>query len=144
MTEEEPRMKRWERVIRRELRHLERRLPRDWKPATKGLVGSIVIALILGVSALYLQAYWSEIRLDWNTIISIMLADIPVGLVLWVILQRRESKEHRLLDAAEIVELPLKFAHLEIHYSDIVFADFEYPDKHYYVVNTRSKGGLLG
>jgi len=77
-------------------------------------------------------------KLDWNTIASIIFADIPVGLVLWFLLERTQSANRKLLDTVERVRAPTLFSNLEIHYSD-EWENGEYPYLHYYVVNTKTK-----
>ena len=96
--------------------------------------GMIAIFLLIVYVALVLERF----SLDTNTFLSIILADIPVGIVLWFALERRESKRRRLLDASEIVQSPIKYTHLEIHYCD-EYEDGIIPNVRYYVVNKLSK-----
>ena len=108
---------------------------RIWQYFGWGLIAALVISLaVIGLIVLIL----AKVSLETNTILSIMVADIPIGLFLWLALERRESKRRRLLDAAEIVVAPTRYTNLVIHYCD-EFADGTPPDLRYYVVNTKSK-----
>jgi cbb3-type cytochrome oxidase subunit 3 len=121
---------------------------RAWqKFAGRGLGYKIGVALkwftiALGVFfvAVYIYAVLSTGRfnLDAGTFFSILLADIPVGLVLWFAFQRNESKRRKLLDASEIVRAPTLYTHLEIRYCD-EYEDGIPPHVRYYVVNKSSR-----
>ncbi len=136
--EEEPWEERWERKIRRFGRKLKRRLPKGTTHQLKNLLsGMLVFLLMVMIAILAYDAWWYRI-LDTTTILSIVVADIPVGFVLWAVTQRRESVSRRLLDAVELTEAPAKFKHLEIHRSDW-WDDADYPEEEYYIVNWNTK-----
>lgn len=97
----------------------------------------VLLAIIFGL-ILVVFAQTERIVLDANTIASIMVADIPVGVFLWLAFQRRESENRKLLDAVEITEAPTRYAHLEVHQCDD-YEDGIYPELLYYIVNTKSK-----
>lgn len=86
---------------------------------------------------LYLGNSGAAARLEWNIILSAILADIPVGLILWIALQRRDSKNRKLLDHVEKMKVRELFHHLEVHYCD-KWDSAEYPYLHYYLVNTKT------
>ena len=94
------------------------------------LIGFFLYAYLFNTGEIY--------RLDWNTVLSIVLADLPVGIVLWVILERRESKNRKLLDVVEVIRAKAEFSHLEVHYCD-AWNTAEYPYLNYFIVNTKTK-----
>ena len=100
------------------------------------IIQSLTIILVVGVYG-YFGYLIIGPSLDWNTIVSIGFADIPVGIVLWAVLQRRESANRSILDAMEIVKAPTVFSHLRVHYCD-EWEDGEVPYIHYYIVNTKT------
>jgi hypothetical protein len=138
---------RWER-FRRKVERLNDRAER-WlrKHARRGpgyrigqvitwtLIALIVILVGLMIIVAYVEA---KVSLEPNTILSIIVADIPVSLVFWFAFQRRESKRRKLLDASQIVQEPKLYTHLAIHYCDD-YTDGIPPDVRYYIVNTKSK-----
>lgn len=138
--QEQPR--RW----RKELGKARRRIRKFLRRGVGYQIGRIVWAGLIIFTALfyglflYIYAFstGAVYRLDWNTVISIVLADLPVGLVLWWVLDRRDSKNRRILDGVERMKVKALFSHLEVHYSD-PWGSAEYPYLHYYVVNTKTK-----
>ena len=119
--------------IRRRIRKSLRRGPGY---RVQEILQDFTIIVIIGVYGYFgYEAIGS--RLDWNTIISIAFADIPVGFVLWFVLQRPESSNRSILDAVEIVKAPTLFSHLRVHYCD-EWKDGEVPYIHYYIVNTKT------
>jgi len=97
----------------------------------------VVFYGLLFVFIVYSGIVSGQYRLDWNTIISIFIADLPVGVILWVILERRQSKTRRILDAMGIVEAPTRYNHLELHYVD-EYEDGIYSEILYFIVNTKT------
>lgn len=132
--------KRVERANDRSDRWMRRHVRRGWGYRIGNVVRLVAIALtvfligLLALSGLILVRF----SLDANTFFSIIFADIPVGVALWVAFERTQSKRRKLLDAVDIVEAPTRFTNLEIHYCD-EFEDGIPPDVRYYVVNKKSK-----
>ncbi len=138
----ESRPKGWRKNLKKARRAIRKGLRRGFgyqlnKLVKLSLVGgyvAIFVYLILFDSTFLLVMS----RLDWNTITSIIFADIPVGLVLWLVLERRESMNRKLLDKVERIRAPTLFRNLEVHYWDR-WDTAEYPYLHYYVVNIHTK-----
>lgn len=128
--------------LRIKLRRIGRRIRKFLRRGVGYRLGRFFgwLALVFYAFAfIYLAIFEAEVaqfRLDWNTFVSIVLADIPVGIVLWLVLERRESENRKILDSIDIVEAPKRFSHLEIHYAD-EWDDAEYPHKDYFVVNNK-------
>lgn len=129
-------VRKWDKKTNRWLtRHLRRGV--GYRLSNYFRLGFIAfLALFIGV-ILELVAIAVHLELDWSTVFSIMFADIPVGLVLWFILDRSESAERKLLDAIEIVEAPTRYTHLQVHYCHEYNSGI-YPELLYYIVNTRT------
>ncbi len=142
MNEKEQILKRSKRWLWRRFRKFRSFFNRGWGYAIArglttliyGLIGAVALVVVI----IILAETGVNITLDWNTIISIFVADVPVGLALYALLERRESNLRKILNASEIVSLPKDFSHLIAIYFDD-FEDAEYPDKNYYIVNTKSK-----
>lgn len=131
----------WEdfkRKAQRSLRHLKRRLPRGLlyrleKLGFLALVEVLFVGLILAVAYLLVRGF-----LNITTILSILVADIPVGIVLYVLLERGSARSRHLLDVMELHAARAKLKHLEVHRSD-PWDIAQPPDEHYYIVNTTTK-----
>lgn len=134
----------WEefkRSLRRNLRHLKRRLPRGLLYRAEKTARFIVVEFFLALFVFILFYLWEAgliAKLDWNTITSIVIADIPVGIVLYLILERGSARNRHLLDVVELHAARAKLSHLEIHRSD-PWDIAEAEDEHYYIVNSTTQ-----
>lgn len=138
MNVDESDWKQFKRNIRRTLRHAKRRLPRGLLYRLEKLGYFAVIEFIVIVSFIAVVYLWAKGLLELSTILSILVADIPVGLVLYVVLERGSARSRHLLDVIELHSARAKLSHLVVHRSD-PWNFAPYPDEHYYIVNTKTK-----
>ena len=101
-------------------------------------VYALLFALVLLLGLVLLAENRINYTLDWNTIITIIIAEIPAGLFLWFILERRESKTTRILNLVERLKTQALFKDVGIHFSD-KWDSAEYPYLNYFIVNTKTK-----
>jgi hypothetical protein len=121
-------------------RWLRRHLTIGWGYRITSHLGFVLAMLMAGsVGGIFaLLAIISGVKLDINTILSIILADIPVSVFLWFALGQGESEDTLLLKSIEITEAPTRYTRLEVHYS-VEYEHGIYPELQYYIVNTKSK-----
>lgn len=72
--------------------------------------------------------------LDWKLIISMTVAEVPIGVFVSILLGERRGQPYR---AVERLNAMAKFSHLYIHWAQ-PWLDADYPGLAYYVVNTRT------
>jgi hypothetical protein len=95
---------------------------------------AIVYVLMIEVAllgVLYLTIYNA---LDWKLIISLVVAEVPIGVFLSVLLGERRSRWYRRI---ELFDAMGRFSHLRMHYSQS-WLNADYPELLYFVVNDRS------
>lgn len=101
-----------------------------------GLIGFtdlILLGLILGTA---------DKLIDWTQVTSIFVAEIPIGGVLWILLERRDRQRQLVLDSVEMAKAMGKFGHLVIMRSDRWDAA-DPRDLDAYVVNLDTHKGYL-
>ena len=103
------------------------------------VLGSAIWAFII-IGAIYLVTYLLVGQLiEWSLIVSLWVAEVPIGVFLWALLgERGHSARRRAIDAIEKAKAIEEYEHLEVHLHN-EWDDFAYPALYYFIVNTSNK-----
>ena len=89
----------------------------------------IIEGVLLGVVALTAFKL-----LDWQLILSLAVAEVPIGVFISILLGERRGQPYR---AIEHLNAMVQFRHLHVHRAQ-AWVSADYPELAYYVVNTRT------
>ncbi len=141
--EDQDRPTTWKDVMKRMWYGGDWTLRHDWKRGSRhrlkrmGLIYGY-LGIAYAVILLLLVSYGANL-MDYSLIVSLLVAEIPIAIVIWIFTgERKRSRSQRITDAFEIARIDTRLSHLSIHRSDS-WDYASYPQLHYYVVNSKTK-----
>jgi len=116
-------------------------LPRPKSKFQYYIYSAIELALLMVISYAILLAglYLIDFRLlDYQLIVSLVVAEVPIGVFLSYILgERRHSDRAKMQEAVSMAHALMEFGHLKVYRVLIIgsWENYDYPALKYYVIN---------